>query len=149
MKVVVQRVSKASVTVNDQIVGSITNGYVLLVGICNDDTLDDVAYCVHKVSGLRIFEDENEKMNRSLKDVGGSILSISQFTLYGDTHKGNRPSFTQAARPQVAQPLYESFNQGLKDAGFHVETGIFQTYMQVSLVNDGPVTIIIESRKEN
>ena len=149
MKVVVQRVSKASVTVNDQIVGSITNGYVLLVGICNDDTLDDVAYCVHKVSGLRIFEDENEKMNRSLKDVGGSILSISQFTLYGDTHKGNRPSFTQAARPQVAQPLYESFNQGLEDAGFHVETGIFQTHMQVSLVNDGPVTIIIESRKEN
>lgn len=149
MKVVVQRVSKASVTVNDQIVGSITNGYVLLVGICNDDTLDDVAYCVHKVSGLRIFEDENEKMNRSLKDVGGSILSISQFTLYGDTHKGNRPSFTQAARPQVAQPLYESFNQGLEDAGFHVETGIFQTHMQVSLVNDGPVTIIIESRKDN
>ena len=149
MKVVVQRVSKASVTVNDQIVGSITNGYVLLVGVCNDDTLDDVAYCVHKVSGLRIFEDENEKMNRSLKDVGGSILSISQFTLYGDTHKGNRPSFTQAARPQVAQPLYESFNQGLEDAGFHVETGIFQTHMQVTLVNDGPVTIIIESRKEN
>ena len=149
MKVVVQRVSKASVTVNDQIVGSITNGYVLLIGICNDDTLDDVAYCVHKVSGLRIFEDENEKINRSLKDVGGSILSISQFTLYGDTHKGNRPSFTQAARPQVAQPLYESFNQGLEDAGFHVETGIFQTHMQVSLVNDGPVTIIIESRKEN
>ena len=149
MKVVVQRVSQASVSVNDQIVGSITNGYVLLVGISNEDTLDDVAYCVHKVGGLRIFEDDNEKMNRSLKDVGGSILSISQFTLYGDTHKGNRPSFTQAAKPQIAQPLYESFNQGLKDAGFHVETGIFQTHMQVSLVNDGPVTIIIESRKEN
>lgn len=149
MKIVVQRVAKASVSVDDKIVGSIDNGYVLLVGIRNDDTKEDVDYCVRKVSGLRIFEDDQDKMNLSLKDVGGSILSISQFTLYGDTHKGNRPSFTMAARPEVAQPLYEWFNQGLKDLGFHVETGIFQTHMQVSLVNDGPVTILIESRKEN
>lgn len=148
MKIVVQRVNSASVSIDGQIKGQIGQGYVLLVGISIDDTMDDVTYCVRKVAGLRIFEDDQDKMNLSLKDVGGSILSISQFTLYGDTKKGNRPSFTMAARPELAQPLYDAFNQGLKDAGFHVETGIFQTHMHVALVNDGPVTIIIESKKE-
>lgn len=146
MKIIVQRVSSASVSVDGNVVGKIDKGFMCLVGIMIDDTEKDVQYCVHKVAGLRIFDDENDHMNLSLKDVNGSILSISQFTLAGDCHKGFRPSFTNAARPEIANPYYELFNQGLKDNGIHVETGIFQTDMKVSLVNDGPVTIIVDSK---
>ena len=126
MKVVVQRARNASVTVDDQVVGAIDHGFVLLVGLTHEDTLADVEYCAKKVANLRIFEDAAGKMNKSIQDVAGAILSISQFTLYGDTKKGNRPSFIQAAPPQVAQPLYEQFNQLLRDKyGITVETGVF------------------------
>ncbi len=145
MKVVVQRARNASVTVDDQVVGAIDHGFVLLVGLTHEDTLADVEYCAKKVANLRVFEDAAGKMNKSIQDEAGSILSISQFTLYGDTKKGNRPSFIQAAPPQVAQPLYEQFNQLLRDKyGITVETGVFGAMMNVSLCNKGPVTIILE-----
>lgn len=147
MKIIVQRVSEASVSVDGKIVGKIDKGFMCLVGVMVDDTINDIQYCVHKISGLRIFDDENDHMNLSLKDVNGSILSISQFTLAANCHKGFRPSFSQAAKPQIAKQYYELFNQGLKDNGIKVETGIFQSDMKVSLVNDGPVTIIIDSKK--
>ena len=145
MKVVLQRTKNASVTVDNEITGSITHGYMLLVGITHEDTTTDVEYCARKVAELRLFEDEEGKMNRSIHEVGGQILSISQFTLYADTKKGRRPSFTNAARPEHAKPLWDAFNEALRAHGLHVETGIFGADMDVAIVNNGPVTIIVES----
>ena len=146
MKVVVQRAKNASVTVEDQVVGAIDDGLVLLVGLTHDDTLADLEYCAKKVANLRIFEDEFGKMNRSVQDVEGAILSISQFTLYGETKKGNRPSFIQAAAPDKAKPLYDQFNQLLIEKyGLCVKTGVFGAMMDVSFTNVGPTTLMIES----
>lgn len=146
MKVVVQRAKNASVTVKDQVVGAIDDGLVLLVGLTHDDTLADLEYCAKKVANLRIFEDEFGKMNRSVQDVAGAILSISQFTLYGETKKGNRPSFIQAAAPDKAKPLYDQFNQLLIEKyGLCVKTGVFGAMMDVSFTNVGPTTLMIES----
>lgn len=146
MKAVIQRVKLASVTIDDTIVGSIPQGFMILLGIHEEDTKEDVDYLVRKITMMRIFEDEAGKMNLNIDAVAGSILSISQFTLYADTKKGNRPSFVKAARPEQAIPLYEAFNEGLRQSGLHVETGEFGADMQVALVNDGPVTIIIDTR---
>lgn len=146
MKVVLQRAKNASVSVSGNIVGNIEKGFVLLVGITHEDTERDAEYLAEKVSGLRVFEDENEKMNLSLQDIGGEILSISQFTLYGDTRKGRRPNFMDAARPEEANKLYEYFNTKLREKGIHVETGMFGAMMDVTFTNDGPVTLIIESK---
>ena len=144
MKIVLQKVKKASVSVENKIVGSIDKGYCLLVGVHKESTEEDAKYLAKKISQARLFEDENDKINLSLKDVGGSILSVSQFTLYADTKKGNRPSFTSAAGAEKANELYEKFNEYLKEEGVKVETGIFQTMMEVNIVNDGPVTIVYE-----
>ena len=133
MKIILQKVKKASVSVNNEIVGSINKGFCLLVGVHKESTIDDAKYLAKKIAQARLFEDENDKINLSLKDVGGSILSVSQFTLYADTKKGNRPSFTSAAGAEKA-----------KEEGVTVETGIFQTMMEVNIVNDGPVTIVYE-----
>ena len=146
MKVVLQRTKQASVTVNQEVTGSISHGYMLLVGITHEDTMKDVDYCARKVAEIRLFEDEDGKMNRSIHEVSGQILSVSQFTLYADTKKGRRPSFVNAARPDIAKPLWDAFNDALRAYGLHVETGIFGANMDVALVNDGPVTIIIESK---
>ena len=146
MRVVVQRAKQAKVTVDGKVTGAIEHGLMLLVGITHEDTVKDLEYCAKKVANLRIFEDEQGKMNLSIKEVGGSILSISQFTLYGDTKKGNRPSFIEAARPEVAEPLYHQFNQILRETyEIQVETGIFGAMMDVSFTNNGPVTLIVES----
>jgi D-aminoacyl-tRNA deacylase len=145
MRIVVQRSKEASVTVNEKVVGEISKGVVLLVGITHDDTETDAAYLADKIVNLRIFEDENDKMNLSLLDVGGSILSVSQFTLYGDCRKGRRPNFMAAAKPDYALSLYLHFNELLEQKGIHVETGEFGAMMNVSLNNDGPVTFILES----
>ena len=146
MRVVVQRARQAKVTVDGKVTGVIEHGLMLLVGITHEDTVKDLEYCAKKVANLRIFEDEQGKMNLSIKEVGGSILSISQFTLYGETKKGNRPSFIEAARPEVAEPLYHQFNQILRETyEIQVETGIFGAMMDVSFTNNGPVTLIVES----
>ena len=126
--------------------GAIDKGYVLLVGITHEDTPEDVKYVAKKIAGLRIWEDEEGKMNRDLSEVGGAVLSVSQFTLYGDVSKGRRPSFIQAARPEQAEPLWEQFNEELRALGLHVETGRFGAMMDVSLINDGPVTLMVESK---
>ena len=147
MRCVVQRVSRASVTVAGELVGEIEKGYMVLVGAGEDDTEADVNYCADKISGLRVFEDEQEKMNLSVQDVGGSVLMVSQFTLLGDARHGRRPSFIRAARPEAAEPLFELLCQKVRDKGIHVETGRFRTHMEVSLVNDGPVTILLDSKK--
>ena len=144
MKIILQKVKKASVSVDNKIVGSIDKGYCLLVGVHKESTEEDAKYLAKKVAQARLFEDENDKINLSLTDVGGSILSVSQFTLYADTKKGNRPSFTSAAGAEKANALYEQFNKYLKEEGVAVETGIFQTMMEVNIVNDGPVTIVYE-----
>lgn len=144
MRVVVQKVNHAQVTIEHQIVGQIKQGYMLLVGFAPDDEEPSLDYLVHKIINLRVFEDENGKMNLSLQDVAGAILSVSQFTLYADTKHGNRPGFSQAASPEIAEPLYQTFNQKLRDAGIHVETGQFGADMQIELENDGPTTIILE-----
>lgn len=146
MRVVIQRSKQASVTVEGKVTGAINSGYVLLVGLTHHDTIEDVRYVAKKVAELRLWEDEDGKMNRSIVEHGGDILSVSQFTLYGDTRKGRRPSFIEAARPEVALPLWESFNEELKTFGLHVETGIFGAMMDVALINDGPVTVIVESK---
>ena len=148
MRAVIQRVSQAKVVVDDNTVGQIGKGFMILLGVYEQDTQTDVDYLVGKISKLRVFEDDQQKMNRSIIDVGGEILSISQFTLFADTKKGNRPSFVQAAKPDVAIPLYEAFNEGLRQAGIPVETGIFGADMKCHLVNDGPVTIIIDSQNK-
>ena len=148
MRAVIQRVSQAKVVVDDNTVGQIGKGFMILLGVHEQDTQTDVDSLVGKISKLRVFEDDQQKMNRSIIDVGGEILSISQFTLFADTKKGNRPSFVQAAKPDVAIPLYEAFNEGLRQAGIPVETGIFGADMKCHLVNDGPVTIIIDSQNK-
>jgi len=146
MKVVIQRVSIADVKVEGKIIGEIENGLLLLVGVTHEDTSDDIDYLVKKIINMRIFEDENGKMNISLLQKGYDILSISQFTLYSDTRKGNRPSFIEAARPEQAKSLYDEFNEKLRRENIKVETGIFGAMMEVSLINNGPVTIIIDSK---
>lgn len=145
MRIVVQRSKEASVKVNGEQVGSIAKGLVLLVGITHDDTEDDAVFLADKVVNLRIFEDDQDKMNLSLLDVGGSILSVSQFTLYGDCRKGRRPNFMAAAKPDYAIELYQRFNDLLRLKGVHVETGEFGAMMDVQLINDGPVTLLLES----
>lgn len=145
MKLVVQRVSSAKVEVENKVVGKINKGFMVLCGITHEDTEKDVDILARKLCNLRVFEDENEKMNLSIKDVGGELLIISQFTLYADAmSSGNRPSFIAAARPEKAEPLYNYFLKKCEEYGVHVEKGIFGADMQVSLVNDGPVTIILE-----
>ena len=146
MRVILQRSKQASVTVDGQVTGVIQKGYVLLVGITHSDTEEDIKYVAKKITDLRIWEDEDGRMNRSIAEAGGDILSISQFTLYADTRKGKRPSFLEAARPEQAKPLWEAFNEQLKANGLHVETGVFGAMMDVALINDGPVTITIESK---
>jgi D-aminoacyl-tRNA deacylase len=146
MRVVVQRSKEAKVTVDGNITGQITKGFVLLVGVTHDDTFEDAEFVADKVAHLRVFEDENGKMNLSLMDVSGEILSVSQFTLYGDCRKGRRPNFMEAARPENAIEIYEKFNTSLREKGIAVETGVFGAMMDVSLINDGPVTLIIESK---
>lgn len=146
MRVVLQRSLFANVKVDGKVTGQIDKGYVLLVGLTHEDTKEDVRYVAEKVANLRLFEDEEGKMNRSIFEEGGSILSISQFTLYGDTRKGRRPSFSEAAKPDVAKPLWDLFNEELRKLNLQVETGIFGAMMDVSLTNDGPVTLIVESK---
>jgi len=145
MRIIVQRSKEANVTIDGKIVGKISKGLVLLVGVTHEDVETDAAYLADKIVNLRIFEDENDKMNRSLLDVGGSILSVSQFTLYGDCRKGRRPNFMSAAKPDHALSIYLRFNEILIQKGVHVETGEFGAMMNVSLNNDGPVTLILES----
>lgn len=144
MRVVLQRVKEASVTVDQEVIGQIEQGFLLLVGVTHEDTIDQVNWLADKIAGLRVFEDEEERMNRSLQDVDGQILSVSQFTLYGDVKKGRRPAFTEAAKPDVANELYEAFNERLRAQGLTVETGQFGAMMDIALVNDGPVTLILE-----
>ncbi|TCZ77247.1 D-tyrosyl-tRNA(Tyr) deacylase [Paenibacillus albiflavus] len=146
MRIVVQRSKEAKVVVNGEIVGQIDHGLMLLVGVTHEDTLEDAQYLAEKIAGLRIFEDDAGKMNLSVLDAGGQILSVSQFTLYGDCRKGKRPSFIGAARPEQAEPLYEQFNELLRSKGLVVETGSFGAMMDVSFTNDGPVTLIIDSK---
>lgn len=146
MRIVIQRVSKASVSIDEEVVGQIARGFMVLVGVEEADSQEDVDYLVRKTANMRIFEDEEGKMNISLKDVGGQVLSISQFTLHANTKKGNRPSFVDAARPDHSLPLYEAYNEGIRQEGLTVETGEFGADMQISLINDGPVTIIIDSK---
>ena len=147
MRCVVQRVKEASVTVAGETVGKIGPGYMVLIGVSVEDTEKDVRYMADKVPNLRIFEDAEDKMNLSLKDVGGEILAVSQFTLYGDARGGRRPSFIAAARPETANELYEQLVASWREQGIHVETGRFRTHMEVGLVNDGPVTILLDSTK--
>ncbi|CEH35650.1 D-aminoacyl-tRNA deacylase [bioreactor metagenome] len=147
MRAVVQRVSSSKVTVDENVTGEISKGLLVLLGVTHEDTSKDVDYMIDKILNLRIFEDENEKMNLSLKDVGGELLVVSQFTLYGDCRKGKRPSFSNAARPDVAIPLYEEFIKKAKDQDVVVGTGEFGAHMMVDLTNDGPVTILLESNK--
>lgn len=147
MKIVLQRVSEASVKVESTIIGQITHGFLLLVGITHSDTIADVDYMVEKILPLRIFEDEEGKLNLSLQEVGGQILSVSQFTLYGDCKKGRRPSFIKAARPDMAKQLYDQLNEKFREKGVTVETGEFGAMMEVDLVNDGPVTLILETEE--
>ncbi|MDD3453157.1 MAG: D-aminoacyl-tRNA deacylase [Bacilli bacterium] len=145
MKIIVQRSLNSYVTVDNKKVGEISNGVVLLIGFTHDDNISDIEYMIKKIINLRIFEDENHIMNKSLLDINGEILSISQFTLYGDTKKGNRPSYIKAMNSLEAKKLYELFNEKLKQTKLKVETGIFQADMNVVINNDGPVTIILES----
>ena len=147
MRCVIQRVTEASVTTGGEIVGKIGRGFMVLVGVSAEDTEKDMRYMAEKVPNLRIFEDENGKMNLALKDVGGAILAVSQFTLYGDARGGRRPSFITAARPEEANALYEQLVAAWREQGLTVETGRFRTDMQVALVNDGPVTLLMDSTK--
>jgi D-aminoacyl-tRNA deacylase len=147
MRAVVQRVTRASVTVDGKIIGEIGNGLVALVGIARDDTKVEAAYLVDKIAALRIFDDEDGKMNLSVNDVNGGLLIVSQFTLYGDVRRGLRPSWIDAAPPEVAEPLYDFFVRQASSAVDNVATGKFQAMMQLELVNDGPVTILLDSQK--
>jgi D-tyrosyl-tRNA(Tyr) deacylase len=147
MRAVVQRVSRAIVSVNGNVAGEIGMGLLVLLGVGNPDTEADAAYLAEKISGLRIFEDELGKMNRSVQEVGGSVLAVSQFTLYGDVRHGKRPSFDAAAAPEKARQLYEFFAERIRAAGLRCETGRFQEMMTVELVNEGPVTILLDSAK--
>ncbi len=147
MRAVVQRVTRSSVTVDGETVGAIGPGVMVLIGVSSEDTDKDLKYISEKVPNLRIFDDENGVMNRSLLDAGGSILAVSQFTLYGDARGGRRPSYIRAAQPDVANAFYERAIAAWRAQGIHVETGRFRTEMKVSLVNDGPVTILLDSEK--
>ena len=146
MKTVIQRVIKSSVTVDHQVIGSIERGLLVLIGVAEKDNPRDADYLVEKIINLRIFEDKQGKMNRSLLETGGEMLVVSQFTLLGDCSKGRRPSFIEAAGPEKALRLYEYFVEKVRDQGIHVETGQFRAMMDVSLVNDGPVTLVLESK---
>ena len=148
MRAVVQRVSSSKVTVDGELTGKINKGLLVLLGVTHEDTSKDVDYIIDKVLNLRIFEDENEKMNLSLKDVEGELLVVSQFTLYGDCRKGRRPSFSSAARPEVATKLYEEFIEKARKEGIVTQTGQFGAHMMVDLTNDGPVTILLESNRD-
>ena len=147
MRAVVQRVTRASVTIDGEIVGEIGNGLVVLLGIARDDTKDDADYLAPKIVALRIFDDAEGKMNVSVKDIDGGLLVVSQFTLYGDVRRGLRPSWSDAAAPEIAEPLYDYFVESSRKLLGRVETGSFRKMMQVELVNDGPVTILLDSRK--
>lgn len=147
MRAVVQKVTQSRVTVGEELVGEIRQGLLVFLGVTQDDEQQDAKYLAEKIANLRIFEDEEEKLNLSVKDIGGAVLSVSQFTLYGDCRRGRRPSFTDAARPEQANALYEQFNAFLKEEGVSVATGRFQTHMMVELTNDGPVTILLDSKK--
>jgi len=148
MRAVVQRVTRARVTVADQITGEIQNGLAVLLGIARDDTKDDADYLVPKIIALRIFDDAEGRMNVSVKDIDGGLLVVSQFTLYGDVRRGLRPSWSDAAAPEIAEPLYEYFVESSRKLLGRVETGSFRKMMQVELVNDGPVTILLDSRRQ-
>jgi len=147
MRAVVQRVTRACVTIDGEIVGEIENGLVVLLGIARDDTREDADYLVAKIIALRIFDDPEGKMNRSLKDIDGGLLVVSQFTLYGDVRRGLRPSWSDAAAPEIAEPLYDYFVESSRKLLGRVETGSFRKMMLVELVNDGPVTILLDSLK--
>jgi D-aminoacyl-tRNA deacylase len=147
MRAVVQRVTRASVKVNGEFSGKITEGLLVLVGVAQEDAESDANYLAAKIAGLRIFEDEEGKMNRSVLDIGGAVLAVSQFTLFGDVRKGKRPSFDAAARPERARELYEHFVAQIRTLGLRCETGRFQEMMEVELVNQGPVTILLDSKK--
>ncbi len=147
MRAVVQRVKKSSVKVDGKVVGAIQKGLNVLIGICEDDTLDDLKYIVDKVVNLRIFHDDNDKMNLSVKDINGDILAISQFTLYGDCRKGRRPNFMNALGGNEAEILYDKFIEMLRETGIKIETGVFGANMDVEINNDGPVTILLDSKK--
>ncbi len=147
MRAVVQRVTRASVTIDDTVVGEIGNGLVVLLGVARDDTTADADYLVPKIAALRIFDDAGGKMNMSVKDIDGGLLIVSQFTLYGDVRRGLRPSWSDAAAPEVAEPLYDYFVESSRKLLGRVETGSFRKMMLVELINDGPVTILLDSRK--
>ena len=147
MRAVVQRVNNSNVTVNQEVVGEIGKGLLVLLGVEEGDSIKDVDYMVDKISNLRIFEDENEKMNLSLLDIKGELIVVSQFTLLGDCRKGRRPNFMMAAKPGKADELYNSFVSKAREKGIKVETGVFQEHMIVNLANDGPVTILVDSKK--
>ena len=147
MRAVIQRVSQASVTVEEKTVGRIAAGLLVLLGVARDDQEADLIYLADKIINLRVFADEEGKMNRSLLDTGGAMLVVSQFTLYGDARKGRRPSYIEAAEPEKANAFYEAFVSQVRNQGIKVETGVFQAMMQVSLINDGPVTILLDSKK--
>ena len=146
MRVVLQSVAHASVTVEEKVIGKIQRGFLLLVGVTHDDAMEDMEYLVRKIVQMRIFEDEEGKLNRSIQDIGGEILSVSQFTLYAETKKGNRPSFSKAAPGDVAIEMFEQFNGLLRETRIPVETGQFGADMKVELLNDGPVTILLDSK---
>jgi D-tyrosyl-tRNA(Tyr) deacylase len=148
MRAVVQLVKQSSVTVNQQTTGAIDKGLLVFLGVNQNDTEKQAVYLADKIAGLRIFQDENDKMNLSVLDTGGSVLVISQFTLYGDCRKGRRPSYSKAARPELANKLYEFFIAQLRKKEIEVATGKFQAMMEVSLINDGPVTLLLDSEKE-
>jgi len=149
VRAVLQRVKKAKVTVGEEVVGSIGPGLVVLLGVAAGDSVEDAVYLAQKTVNLRVFEDEEGKLNRSLLDVGGEVLAVSQFTLLGDCRKGRRPSFVEAAPPEVAEPLYQSYVEAVKKTGVKVATGVFRTEMLVEIHNHGPVTLILDSRRED
>ena len=147
MRAVVQRVSRAQVVIDGEIAGQIGLGVLILLGVGHDDTEVDANYLAEKIAGLRVFEDDSGKMNRSVQDVGGSVLAVSQFTLYGDVRRGKRPSFDRASPPEKARQLYEFFVERIRSTGLRCETGRFQERMKVELVNEGPVTILLDSAR--
>lgn len=149
MRIIIQKAKKAAVKVDEKTISSIDKGFVVFVGITHDDSQKDADYCARKVANMRLFEDQDDKTNLSLADVGGSVLSISQFTLYANTRKGNRPSFVNAADPEVANDLYEYFNEQLRSYDLVVETGVFGAHMEIDFINDGPMTILIDSRNKD
>ena len=147
MRAVVQRVKSSSVSVQGETVGKIGKGLLILLGVGNNDTEVDASYLAAKIIGLRIFEDDQDKMNLSVQDINGSLLVVSQFTLFGDCRRGRRPSYSEAARPEEAEKLYEQFVRELRSLGLTVATGVFQAHMQVEIINDGPVTLLLDSKK--